>query len=41
LLAALLSPLYWVLISLAAWKAVWQLIVKPHYWEKTVHGLDH
>jgi len=40
-LAALLSPLYWVLISLAAWKAVWQLIVKPHYWEKTVHGLDH
>ncbi len=40
-IAALLSPLYWVLISLAAWKAVWQLIVKPHYWEKTVHGLDH
>jgi|GEM_PF-3568591 cellulose synthase/poly-beta-1,6-N-acetylglucosamine synthase-like glycosyltransferase len=40
-LAALISPLYWVLISLAAWKGLWQLIFKPHYWEKTVHGLDH
>jgi len=39
--AALLSPAYWVLISLAAWKGLWQLLVKPHYWEKTVHGLDH
>ena len=29
------------LISLAAWKGLWQLIFKPHYWEKTVHGLDH
>ena len=35
-----LGPLYWVLISLAAWKGLWQLIWKPHYWEKTVHGLD-
>ncbi len=40
-LAALLSPLYWVLISLGAWKGLWQLVFKPHYWEKTVHGLDH
>jgi len=38
--AAILSPLYWVLISIAAWKGVWQLLVKPHYWEKTVHGLS-
>ncbi|NRA38337.1 MAG: hypothetical protein HRU15_09370 [Planctomycetes bacterium] len=38
--AALLSPLYWILMSIAAWKAVWQLITRPHYWEKTVHGLD-
>jgi cellulose synthase/poly-beta-1,6-N-acetylglucosamine synthase-like glycosyltransferase len=36
---ALLSPLYWVLISLAAWKGVWELIRRPHYWQKTVHGL--
>jgi cellulose synthase/poly-beta-1,6-N-acetylglucosamine synthase-like glycosyltransferase len=40
LLPALLSPFYWVLISLAAWKGLWQFLVKPHYWEKTVHGLD-
>lgn len=38
---ALLSPVYWVLMSLAAWRAVWQLIFKPFYWEKTVHGLYH
>ena len=37
---ALLSPLYWVLMSIASWKALWQLIVRPHYWEKTVHGLN-
>lgn len=36
---ALLSPPYWVLMSIAAWKGVVQLIGRPHYWEKTVHGL--
>lgn len=36
---ALLNPLYWLLHSVAAYKALWQLITKPHYWEKTVHGL--
>jgi len=36
---ALLSPLYWVLMSFAAWRALWQLISKPFYWEKTTHGL--
>lgn len=36
---ALLSPIYWILMSLAAWRAVWQLIFKPFYWEKTTHGL--
>jgi len=34
-----LSPFYWVLQSIAAWKALYQLIVKPHYWEKTTHNL--
>ncbi len=38
--AALISPIYWLLISLAAVKALWQLVTRPHYWEKTVHGLD-
>jgi len=36
---ALLNPVYWVLHSIAAYKALWQLITKPHYWEKTDHGL--
>ncbi|MCY9513103.1 glycosyltransferase family 2 protein [Paenibacillus apiarius] len=36
---ALLTPIYWVLMSIAAYKALWQLITKPFYWEKTTHGL--
>ncbi len=36
---ALLSPLYWGLMSLAAWKGFIQLIRDPFYWEKTTHGL--
>ncbi len=37
---ALLSPLYWGLMSIAAWKGFLQLFYRPFYWEKTVHGLD-
>jgi cellulose synthase/poly-beta-1,6-N-acetylglucosamine synthase-like glycosyltransferase len=37
---ALVSPLYWGLMSIAAWKGFLQLFYKPFYWEKTVHGLD-
>jgi hypothetical protein len=37
---ALLTPLYWVFMSIAAYKALFQLIIKPFYWEKTVHGLS-
>jgi len=36
----LLSPLYWILMSVAAWKGLLQLIVNPHYWEKTRHGFE-
>lgn len=36
---ALISPLYWGLASLAAWRGFLQLLRKPHFWEKTVHGL--
>lgn len=36
----LLSPVYWVLMSVAAYKGLWQLIRKPFYWEKTIHGLS-
>ncbi|QJC50413.1 glycosyltransferase [Paenibacillus albicereus] len=34
----LLAPAYWVLMSIAAMKAAWQLVTKPFYWEKTQHG---
>ena len=37
---AIFSPLYWVLISLAAWKGFLQLFFDPFKWEKTHHGLD-
>lgn len=32
-------PFYWLLMSIAAAIGFYQLIVKPHYWEKTNHGL--
>ena len=35
----LLIPCYWLLMSLAALYALFELLVKPHYWQKTVHGL--
>jgi len=31
---------YWALMSVAAWKGLWQLVTKPFYWEKTHHGLS-
>ncbi len=34
-----LVPIYWLMISISAFIALYQLIFKPHYWEKTVHGL--
>jgi glycosyltransferase XagB len=34
-----LTPLYWVLLSLAAWRALFQLVYDPQRWEKTEHGL--
>ena len=37
---ALLNPLYWVLHSIAAYRALWQLFTRPFYWEKTRHGLS-
>jgi len=33
------NPLYWCMHSIAAYIALWQLIRKPFYWEKTDHGL--
>jgi cellulose synthase/poly-beta-1,6-N-acetylglucosamine synthase-like glycosyltransferase len=37
--AALAYPAYWLLMATAAIKAVWQLWLRPSFWEKTAHGL--
>jgi cellulose synthase/poly-beta-1,6-N-acetylglucosamine synthase-like glycosyltransferase len=37
--AALCSPVYWAMMSIAAIRAIAELTVKPSHWEKTVHGL--
>lgn len=34
----LLLPLYWVLHSVAAIRAVWELLTRPYFWAKTEHG---
>ena len=39
-IAAILSPVYWIMMSIAAVKAFYQLAATPSYWEKTFHGLD-
>jgi glycosyltransferase XagB len=33
-------PLYWLMLTPAAWLALWDFIVRPHYWLKTEHGLS-
>ncbi len=33
----LATPLYWAMMSVAGWRAVWQLWRQPHKWEKTPH----
>lgn len=36
---ALLSPIYWALMSVGGWRALFQIVVAPYRWEKTRHGL--
>jgi len=31
-------PFYWTLGAVAAWKAVFELVWAPYYWDKTMHG---
>jgi cellulose synthase/poly-beta-1,6-N-acetylglucosamine synthase-like glycosyltransferase len=38
--STLLSPIYWMLQSVGAYKGAWQLLTKPFYWEKTTHGIS-
>ena len=33
-------PVYWLFVSAAAYRAVWQLVRAPFYWEKTEHGVS-
>ncbi|HEX7789167.1 MAG TPA: glycosyltransferase family 2 protein, partial [Afipia sp.] len=35
----ILTPLYWICLSVAAWRALYQLLREPYRWEKTEHGL--
>ena len=35
----LTMPFYWCLVSIAAYRAVAELVVAPHRWNKTSHGL--
>lgn len=35
----LLTPVYWLMLSYAAWRALLQLFFAPYRWEKTAHGL--
>jgi glucose dehydrogenase len=36
----LMMPVYWLLISAAAYKALWQFVTRPFHWEKTEHGIS-
>lgn len=33
-------PIYWLLMSVAAWQALWDFIVRPFHWHKTRHGIS-
>ena len=35
-----LMPVYYFMMSLAAYRAIYQLIFKPSYWDKTAHGIS-
>lgn len=36
---ALAMPWYWLLVSMAGYRALWQLVHRPFHWEKTRHGV--
>jgi cellulose synthase/poly-beta-1,6-N-acetylglucosamine synthase-like glycosyltransferase len=33
-------PIYFVFGTIALYKGLWELLVKPFYWDKTSHGID-
>jgi cellulose synthase/poly-beta-1,6-N-acetylglucosamine synthase-like glycosyltransferase len=30
---------YWAMVSIAGYRGLWQLLTRPFFWEKTVHGV--
>jgi cellulose synthase/poly-beta-1,6-N-acetylglucosamine synthase-like glycosyltransferase len=36
----LTMPFYWPLQTVAAFRALWQLLNNPYYWDKTEHGIS-
>lgn len=40
ILFSIANPVYWLMHSISAFKGLYQLVVKPFYWEKTEHGLS-
>ena len=38
LVQQLLLPFYWLLHSVAAVRALWELVTRPYFWAKTEHG---
>lgn len=37
---SLFSPFCWILHSIASQAALWQLVTRPNYWEKTTYGIS-
>jgi cellulose synthase/poly-beta-1,6-N-acetylglucosamine synthase-like glycosyltransferase len=35
--ALIALPIYWLLMSVATYRSVWELMMRPHYWAKTTH----
>lgn len=40
ILFAIANPIYWLMHSISSYKALYQLVTNPFYWEKTNHGLS-
>jgi hypothetical protein len=38
--ASFTMPFYWPLASIAAYRALWEIITRPHHWSKTTHGVS-
>lgn len=39
-LLVITTPIYWLLASIASYRAFYQLLINPSYWDKTQHGVS-